>query len=108
MTHVHGMHECQREVAAKLGATPTEDSARQIKSCTDGKYDGRKMTVYAGMGGVICLGFFGRSLRKKWDIAAAEQTTSIPAPPAPDALPIVVITSQPVTMKPIKIRKVLV
>jgi hypothetical protein len=96
---------CQAKVAAQ-GITHGEKSADAIFYCTQDGFDWRLMSQRTTMGGLLVLGFMGRRLRKKWDAAAAQdQTIAAGATPQAQSVPVVITTSQPVAMKPIKIKK---
>lgn len=77
------LRACQKEAAAKYGATPSQETADAIAYCTHQKTDWYPWEVYGAAAGIFILGLYGRRLRRKWGKAAAATALVDTPPPAP-------------------------
>jgi len=102
------LRACQQENASKNGTEYNFKNNQAVAECAEDAFNMRNVTLYGGGTGLIIASFFAMGLRREWDDALKhekdkEAAAAPPTPPA--ATPVVVSTSQPVTVKTIKIRK---
>ncbi|MEZ0261019.1 MAG: hypothetical protein ACAH80_08415 [Alphaproteobacteria bacterium] len=103
------LRRCQLQVASQDGgAAYTADNARAVADCVKEAPTGMPL-LYLGCAGLLALGIYGVTLRNKWGKAIEQETLAVrdAGYKAAAAAPIAVDTSQPLTMKPIKIKKVI-
>ena len=103
------LRRCQLQVAATDGgAAYTAGNARAVADCVREAPTGMPL-LYLGCAGLLAAGIFSASLRNKWGKAIEQESLAardaqykaVAAAPAT----IAVDTSQPLTMKPIRIKK---
>lgn len=96
---------CQQEVAAKNGTAYNFDNNEAVYECVSSSFNMRSVALYGGGAGLLILGMVAGGLRRAWDDVVESEKATAPAATAPPPVTITVSTSQPVSMKPIRIIK---
>jgi hypothetical protein len=99
---------CQNEVAAKNGTAYNFENNEAVVECVTSSFNMRSLALYGSGTGFLIIGMSLAAVRREWDDAVEdEKKQAAPAPAPSSSLPvtITVSTSQPVSMKPIRIIK---